>query len=527
MEIFTGEKQFIRMSSPPEKEGGFKARVKEKIRDLGESTTSHAIPNIVRSNSKLIRIMWLLFFMGALTYSLYTIVNSIMLYLQYNANIQIDIKRVTITDFPAVTICNANLFNSKQETAAYIDAVLITNNLSEAINITAVKRKSVLSTAQPASVTELSTIQITNATTTTTTTTTITTTSTTTSTTTTTTTASTTTATSTTTTTTNKTTSTSTKTTTTTVSTTTAMSTTTTTTSNVRTTPITTITTEISTVFNTTTIQFTNSTTSLFIVNTTTTTTTLFYTSTTSNSLTNATIVTVDTEPATNFVTTNNTDTESTTTSIISTSTATTTTTIICIEDLAEESTIAIEDNSTTTTTIAATDTFRIENNNYNDNQSNDIYKTFIEQPVSDDPSIVRVAKETDTTKEIKLKRRTRRSTSNNSLETLQEYFQTNNTLSVLDEILDLLRRSVISDTNLTTIGLKNLGVSLDNILLSCSFNKKDCDSSQFSSFWSYRYGNCYTFNSKSSQPVTLQTSQSGSSYGLRLELFLGKSSKR
>ena len=42
----------------------------------------------------------------------------------------------------------------------------------------------------------------------------------------------------------------------------------------------------------------------------------------------------------------------------------------------------------------------------------------------------------------------------------------------------------------------KKLGFKLDKVFNECSFNNQQCDSTDFSYFWDYTYGNCYKFNS-------------------------------
>ena len=101
-----------------------------------------------------------------------------------------------------------------------------------------------------------------------------------------------------------------------------------------------------------------------------------------------------------------------------------------------------------------------------------------------------------------------------------------NDTTDVLDNILEVLQRSITTNLSLTDADRKKFGFQLDNyMLLSCKFNGIDCNEKNFSWFWSYDYGNCYTFNSgKNSLNQTLDVwnvSKSGANYGLKLELFV------
>jgi len=71
----------------------------------------------------------------------------------------------------------------------------------------------------------------------------------------------------------------------------------------------------------------------------------------------------------------------------------------------------------------------------------------------------------------------------------------------------------------------KDISHDLNDVLVHCSFNREECNASDFT--WSYdeRYGNCYTFNSNfasdGSQVDLKKTSISGSDFGLQLSLYV------
>ena len=74
--------------------------------------------------------------------------------------------------------------------------------------------------------------------------------------------------------------------------------------------------------------------------------------------------------------------------------------------------------------------------------------------------------------------------------------------------------------SNLTSSEQKDVGFKLNNeTLVSCNFNKKICDSTSFTTFFDYKYGNCFTFNGDTN-PFT--TTEIGSDYGLTLEILTG-----
>ncbi|GMT24411.1 hypothetical protein PFISCL1PPCAC_15708, partial [Pristionchus fissidentatus] len=69
----------------------------------------------------------------------------------------------------------------------------------------------------------------------------------------------------------------------------------------------------------------------------------------------------------------------------------------------------------------------------------------------------------------------------------------------------------------------KNLSYTLDDFVLRCSFNGKDCDMDKdFKLHMDPEYGNCYTFNFNDS--VTMKNSRAGPMYGLRLLLNVNQS---
>ncbi|KAG2469868.1 ASIC2 protein, partial [Polypterus senegalus] len=73
------------------------------------------------------------------------------------------------------------------------------------------------------------------------------------------------------------------------------------------------------------------------------------------------------------------------------------------------------------------------------------------------------------------------------------------------------------------------IGHQLDDMLIFCNFHGQECNTSYFSGFFNYKFGNCYTFNSQKSTDIkgnpisseVLNTSKAGFMYGLHLELFI------
>lgn len=69
---------------------------------------------------------------------------------------------------------------------------------------------------------------------------------------------------------------------------------------------------------------------------------------------------------------------------------------------------------------------------------------------------------------------------------------------------------------------LNNPNISLDRMLVSCSFNGDPCDMSYFGSTISVTYGLCYHFNNFKNGQEYLRSIKAGSDFGLTIELFVG-----
>ncbi|XP_022106897.1 degenerin mec-10-like [Acanthaster planci] len=73
---------------------------------------------------------------------------------------------------------------------------------------------------------------------------------------------------------------------------------------------------------------------------------------------------------------------------------------------------------------------------------------------------------------------------------------------------------------NLTETQRMDMGHLLEDMLLDCQWQGYPCSPANFTSFYHYKFGNCYTFNSFRFGE-SLKTSRPGPLYGLTLELFL------
>lgn len=69
----------------------------------------------------------------------------------------------------------------------------------------------------------------------------------------------------------------------------------------------------------------------------------------------------------------------------------------------------------------------------------------------------------------------------------------------------------------------KSYGIDLEEMLMSCRYNGENCNKYDFKWFFSYDYGNCYTFNFNQSN--LKYVGKNGVRNGLILELYIGNSS--
>ena len=94
------------------------------------SSTTHAIPNICRSQYKLLKIMWLIFFLLSAGYCSYLIALSVQNYFSYPVTTTVQIINDPSVVFPTISICNLNPFITNNSTisskyASILDAAKI------------------------------------------------------------------------------------------------------------------------------------------------------------------------------------------------------------------------------------------------------------------------------------------------------------------------------------------------------------------------------------------------------------------
>ncbi|XP_030835718.1 uncharacterized protein LOC100891818 isoform X2 [Strongylocentrotus purpuratus] len=79
----------------------------------------------------------------------------------------------------------------------------------------------------------------------------------------------------------------------------------------------------------------------------------------------------------------------------------------------------------------------------------------------------------------------------------------------------------IIDVANPTRVELEELGHQPEDFILQCTFDKRNCNYTDFKMFQNKVYGNCFTFNHGRDNQSIIETSKSGSTYGLHLTLFI------
>ncbi|CAF1004817.1 unnamed protein product [Brachionus calyciflorus] len=90
-------------------------------------------------------------------------------------------------------------------------------------------------------------------------------------------------------------------------------------------------------------------------------------------------------------------------------------------------------------------------------------------------------------------------------------------------QAMKVLKASEMYDRDVNKSFLEyDMGFKLDDMLISCYFNGERCDTTNFTTFFTFEYGNCFTYNKNDFEHKIHKTSRSGPNSGLTLELFTG-----
>lgn len=81
----------------------------------GLSSTIHGFPGLSKVNNLVLRVMWVISIMGAIGYCIYLIYGSVLNFLEFNVITQTTIEYQANLEFPTVTFCNENPFNTNSD----------------------------------------------------------------------------------------------------------------------------------------------------------------------------------------------------------------------------------------------------------------------------------------------------------------------------------------------------------------------------------------------------------------------------
>ena len=90
-----------------------KLLIQNKLVQLIENSTSHGLPNIMRTNRISIKILWIIFLLIAIGACSYMIAKTISEYLQYEVIAYSEVITELSSEFPAVTLCATNPLTTK------------------------------------------------------------------------------------------------------------------------------------------------------------------------------------------------------------------------------------------------------------------------------------------------------------------------------------------------------------------------------------------------------------------------------
>lgn len=87
-------------------------QIKEKTFKWAELTTTPGIPKIAHNQNWIIKIIWIIFLAASTVYCSILIINSFIAYLEFKVNTVVSFKKELHLQFPTISFCNLNLFNS-------------------------------------------------------------------------------------------------------------------------------------------------------------------------------------------------------------------------------------------------------------------------------------------------------------------------------------------------------------------------------------------------------------------------------
>jgi hypothetical protein len=87
---------------------------RKKLHDLLLTSTSHGLPNALRTPHTSMRVMWLLCFVASTGVCSYLIIKSFLAYLDYEVITKVRVVNEFQSEFPRILICNLNQFTTNK-----------------------------------------------------------------------------------------------------------------------------------------------------------------------------------------------------------------------------------------------------------------------------------------------------------------------------------------------------------------------------------------------------------------------------
>ena len=110
-------------------------KIRQANKETLESSSVHALPNIIRNRFYPVKIMWVICFFGSSIGCAMFISKSISDYLNYDVITNIKIDYVNKLKFPMITICNTNIQKTKNISNMLNDTIIYCNFNSFPCNI--------------------------------------------------------------------------------------------------------------------------------------------------------------------------------------------------------------------------------------------------------------------------------------------------------------------------------------------------------------------------------------------------------
>ena len=104
-------------SNLAQQDSKLRKKINETFKDWLSSSTSHGLPNIARTDSKILKLLWTLSFLGSSAGCAYLLYLSVSGYLNYDVVTKITVYDELPSQFPTITICNSYPFGSANSTS--------------------------------------------------------------------------------------------------------------------------------------------------------------------------------------------------------------------------------------------------------------------------------------------------------------------------------------------------------------------------------------------------------------------------